>query len=262
MPTKTKDDSVPLRLGSLAIAAWGLVLVGGCRAIEIFLEAQSMTAAVGQAVLVEWGVSRVGVAWTEGAPRTIARRIAIGAATGLALAGVLLAVLSIRHAVSLVPTASVEVSVLVVGFLTAALSAWRDELLLHGLTLRVIDRSFSDVGKVLACGATSAGAALGRADDSPRTVFVAAILGVILGAFWVRDRGAWQPWALHTSLHFATRTLLAGGVVDGRIADGPWAGGSHGILGGTAAAIALAPLAVLALLWTARRSSPRSALVG
>jgi hypothetical protein len=115
---------------------------------------------------------------------------------------------------------------------------------------------------MVACGVTSAGAALGRADATARSVFSAALLGVIFGALWVRDRGAWQPWAAHAGFRFATATLLSGGVVHSRLAENDWAGGVVGMLGGTAAAVALAPLAAAALVWTGRRISPPSAPMG
>jgi hypothetical protein len=93
-------------------------------------------------------------------------------------------------------------------------------------------------------------------------VFVAALLGVVFGALWVHDGGAWRPWAAHAGFRFATGTLLSGGVVHSRLADNPWGGGAAGILGGTAAAVALAPVAVAALVWTARRISPPSTPIG
>lgn len=260
---KRAERAAPLT--SAAVVAWGLAMYAGARAIEVFLEAQSMATGVGQAMLVEWGSSRVGVAWTD--PRAtiatgvVARRAARGLALGLGLSGVLFAVLAATRAVALERVASVAPSVLAIGLAAAALSAWRDELLLHGVALRAAS-GVGAVGQVLACGATSAGAALGRGDATARSVFAAALLGVIFGALWVRDRGAWQPFAAHAAFRFSTGTLFAGGVVHGRVADGAWAGGSAGVLGGAAATIALAPFAVLAVAWAARGISPRSASVG
>jgi hypothetical protein len=253
---------------SIGAAAWGLVMFAGCRLIEIFLEAQSMAMAVGQVVLVEWGSARLGILWSAPDSETTglkaARRAALGAAFGLAASLVLFAVLAASHALSTQGVTNVEAAVLVLGFASAALGAWRDELLLHGVTLRALggpaEKDFAGaVGKILACGVTSAGAALGRSDATARTVFSAALLGVLFGALWLRDRGAWQPWAANTAFRFVTGTLLSGGLVHGRLADNAWAGGSAGMLGGTAATVALAPVAVLALGWTVRRMSPRPA---
>jgi hypothetical protein len=243
---------------NLRALAWGLVLFAGVRAIEIFLEAQSLAAAVGQAVLVEWGGSRLGIEWTAAdAPKSttaIVRRLTVGAAIGTGAALLLFGVLVASRGVVVAGVPHVEASVIAIGLATAALMAWRDELLFHGVVLRIFDGT--DAGalpRVLACGVTSAGAALGRSDASARSVFVAAVLGLVFGALWLRDRGAWQPCAAHAAFRFSTGTLLSGGVVHSQVAEGAWAGGSAGMLGGTAAAIALAPLAAVAVVWSARK---------
>jgi hypothetical protein len=264
---EAKSSEAPASASSVAVVVWGLAMYAGCRAIEILLEAQSMAAAVGQAVLVEWGSSRLGVVWSSppaaGEPPVtavrVARRAGVGAAVGLAAAATLFVVLLASRGIAVQSVTKIEPSIVGIGLLTAAVLAWRDELLLHGVTLRALEAvQVGPLGKVLACGMTSAGAALGRPDATPRTVFTAALLGAVFGALWVRDRGAWQPWATNTAFSFATGTILSGGFVQTRLADDAWAGGSAGILGGTAATIAFVPLAVLALGWAARRISPPS----
>lgn len=249
------------------VAVWGVALYAGTRGIELLLEAQSMAAGVGQALLAEWGSGRVGVEWSDPATKptsaVLARRAATGFVLGLGAAGFLVAVLALSRAVMFEPTDGVAPSLLLVGLVTAGLSAWRDELLLHGIAIRAVSSAGTGaLGQVLACGATSAGAALGQPDASARTVFVAALLGVVFGALWVRDRGAWQPVFAHAAFQFVTTTVLAGGVAHMRLARDSWAGGDAGLLGGTAAAVALAPLAIVALLVIARGLSPRSATVG
>ena len=186
----------------------------------------------------------------------------MGAAVGLGAALLVFITLLATRGVTFETVAKVELSILGIGLVTAALHAWRDELLLHGIAIRALGTSVSPLGRVLACGVTSAGAALGRSDASPRTVFVAALLGVVFGALWVHDRGAWKPWAAHVAFRWTIGTLLSGGIVHSSLADDAWAGGNAGWLGGTAAAVALTPLGVTALLWTARRISPRSAKGG
>ncbi len=268
MSTEPQDEQTKAQARGVRadVAAWGIALAAGCRAIEIFLEAQSLAAAVGQAVLVEWGSSRLGVGWSDPAVKTtsgaIARRAAVGAAAGLGAALLAFIVLLATGGVAVEAVAKVELSILGVGLLTAALHAWRDELLLHGIAIRALGTSVSPLGRVLACGVTSAGAALGRSDASPRTVFVAALLGLVFGALWVQDRGAWKAWAAHAGFRWAIGTLLSGGVVHSRLADDAWAGGTAGWLGGTAAVVALTPLGVTALLWAARGISPRSSKGG
>ena len=268
---KTDDEAKKARRPSLRIdvAAWGLALYSGARAIEIVLAAQSMAAAVGQAVLAEWGASRLGVTWSDPStsPTTAAlvRRGLVGAAIGIGTAALVLALLLATRALVIEPVPKIEASILGLGLLTAALQAWRDELIQHGVMLRALrDTSVSSAARVIACGATSAGAALGRSDATARTVFVATLLGVVFGALWVKDRGAWQPWAAHTAVRWTLGTLVSGGIIQARLADNAWSGASAGFLGGTAAAVALAPAAVLAVVWTARRriSPSHAARVG
>ncbi len=278
MSTDAKDDAKEERAAvesggvRLGVAAWGIALALGCRAIDIFLESQSLAGAVGQAVLVEWGAARVGVGWSDPKARTttgtIAKRALIGAAIGLSAAALLFATLAATRGVRFDRVENVELSILGIGLVTASLHAWRDELLLHGIALRALGTSVMPLARIVACGVTSAGAALGRSDATPRSVFVAALLGILFGTLWVNDRGAWKPWAAHASFRWAIGTLLSGGVVHSRLADDAWAGGTDGWLGGTAAAVALTPLAMTALLWSARsarsarRISPRSAKEG
>jgi membrane protease YdiL (CAAX protease family) len=235
----------------LGVAAGALALYVGCRIIEIVLEAQSLAAMVGQSVLVEFGAARLGVEWRSG---DVPGRATRGAAMGVVLAAVVFGILVATRSVLFV-AASAPASLLVLGLGSAVLVAWREELLLHGLTFRVVGDGLPPIGAVLACGATSAGAALGRPDATARTVVVAALLGILFGALWARDRGAWAPVAAHAAFRYATGTLLAGGVLGARLRDDAWAGGGHGLQGGTAAVVALAPLASLALVWVATRVS-------
>jgi len=242
----------------VSVAIWGLLMFGACRAIEIFLEAQSMAGAVGQAVLVEWGSSRLGVYWSEprrgkqGEPMTallIAKRAFKGFSVGLTCAVALFIVLLATRGATTEPVAKLEASVLIIGLATSAIFAWRDELLFHGIALRAIEGTTANpLMKVLACGATSAGAAIGRPDATAKSIVGAALFGVILGTLWVRDRGAWQAWAANTGFRYATGTLFSGGIIHSRLAANGWAGGDAGMFGGTAFTVALAPLAILSLV--------------
>lgn len=275
-PDKDKDDDEeskgPPR--GFAVGAYGLALFLTCRLLEIFLEAQATASAVGQAVLVEWASSRLGIAWTDPAREQtrveVARRAGLGVAAGAGAALVLVIVLAASHGASFESVANVALSVIVIGLITAGLHAWRDELLLHGIVLRALglfdpgDQSGRphDLLRVVACGATSAGAALGRSDANARSVVVAALLGMLFGALWVRDRGAWMPWGAHAAFRFTTDTLIAGGITQIRPAAGAWSGGDLGLFSGTAAVMALAPVALLAVAAIVRRISPDSARVG
>ena len=269
-----EDDEPKKPPHGMAVGVWGLVLFLGCRLLEIFLEAQATASAVGQAVLVEWGSSRLGVAWSDPAkeqtPARLVRRAGVGAGVGLAAALVLVALLALTHGALFEPVPAVAWSVLVIGFVTAGLHAWRDELLHHGVVLRALglfdkgDASGKphDLIRALACGVTSAGVALGRSGASAEGVIVAGLLGIVFGALWVRDRGAWMAWGAHTVFRFTLETLLAGGLTQIRLAADRWAGGDAGIFGGSAAVTALAPVALLAIALIVRRISPDPARVG
>jgi CAAX prenyl protease-like protein len=259
------------RRGPFHVVAWGLVIFAGIRSLELLLEAPSMMVVVGQAVLAEWGASRLDVSWSappdappatigpSGGRSVIAKRAALGAAFGLGAAAALFVVLLARHAI-LVERVHVEASTLALGLATASLHAMRDELLLHGVTLRALADTRTALPKVIACGATSAGAAMGVAGASVASVLAQALLGIGLGALWVQDRGAWRPWAAHAAWLFGTGTLLHGGIVESKIlstvAGHAEAAGESGLFGGSAAVVALLPFAVAAIAWAARRSSP------
>lgn len=258
----------------MAVGVYGLVLFLACRLLDIFLEAQATASAVGQAVLVEWASSRLGVVWTDSKTEqpkaVVARRIGIGMGVGLGAAIAIIVVLLGSHGASFESVAAIPLSMIVIGFITAGLHAWRDELLQHGVMLRALgfwdpgDASGRphDIFRVVACGVTSAGAALGRSDASARTVMVAALLGMLFGSLWVRDRGAWMPWGAHTAFRFTTDTLIAGGIAQIRLTAGGWSGGDSGLFSGTAAVVALLPVAVLGVVAIVRRISPDPARVG
>jgi len=231
---------------AMRVAAWGLAVYAGTRLSALLFESAAMPSAVAQAVLAEWGVGRLGVAWSD--PKApvptggaIVRRAAIGLAVGAVTGALVVAFLASTRAVLLEPVTP-QVSPFAVAFVTAGLYAMRDELLLHGLALRVLVSVESTWPKVLACGLTSAAAALGDPSASPRAVVVQALLGIVFGALWVRDRGAWPAWGAHTAWLFTTSALMQGGFFEARVASSSWGGGSAGPLGGTAAIVALLPI--------------------
>src|SRR5262245_65685855 len=112
----------------------------------MLLESQSMAASVAQALAAEWGAGRVGVVWSDAhapAPSAsaIGKRAAIGAALGTGAALVLGVLLyATRGALFERPGRpdGTPWSGLAVGFVTAGLTSMRDELLLHGIALRVV----------------------------------------------------------------------------------------------------------------------------
>jgi hypothetical protein len=245
------------------VVAWGLAVYAATKIAALLLETASMPAAVAQAVVAEWGVGRIGVAWsdpTQPLPtwQAIARRAGLGIAVGLVAAGVVVGFLATTHAVVLTRSQPATSGV-IVALITAGLYAMRDELLLHGVVMRSLVTVDSPIAKVLACGVTSAAAAYGELGGSPRAIVVQGLLGIVFGALWVRDRGAWPAWGAHTAWLFGTSALMQGGVFEARVASGSWGGADIGPLGGTAAVVALLPLAVGALAGTAARvNQPKS----
>ena len=249
----------PARQGrgpSLAIAGLGVALAIGVRLAVLVLSAQAMAALVAQVVLVEWGTARAGVVWSAVPASTTAilRRALPASAIGLGLAASIVLLGAVTNGVDLERVPSVSVSLLALGLVNAVLVAWRDELLLHGLAIRALGDASPPLARILACAATSAAAAVGKGDTSPRAVVVAALLGAILGALWVRDRGAWQPFAAHVAFRFAAGPLLAGGIVQMRVAATTWGGADAGLLGGTLAVVALLPFASAAVVLAGTKS--------
>lgn len=250
------------------VAGWGIAIYGGTRVAALLLETASMPAAVAQAVVAEWGVGRVGVAWSDPtAPvpdaRSIARRAGLGVVVGIVAAVVVVGFLATTRAVIL-ERSDPAISAVVVALVTAGLYAMRDELLLHGLVLRTMVTVDAPIVKVLACGVTSAAAAYGQIGASaPRAIAVQGLLGMVFGALWVRDRGAWPAWGAHTAWLFTTSALMQGGIFEARVAATSWGGADAGPLGGMAALVALVPLAMGALAGSARPArrdqSPRTA---
>jgi hypothetical protein len=241
------------------VVGWGIAIFAGTRLAALLLETASLPAAVAQAVIAEWGAGRLGVSWTD--PTTplptmsmIGRRAGIGAAVGIVTAAVVVGFLATTGAV-LLERAHPSASAIVIALVTAGLYAMRDELLLHGLTLRALVSVEQPIAKVLACGVTSAAAAYGElGGSSPRAIVAQGFLGIVFGALWVRDRGAWPAWGAHTAWLFTTGALMQGGIFEARVASTSWGGGDIGPLGGTAALIALLPIAAGALVGTARSS--------
>ena len=188
-------------------------------------------------------------------PRTtpIARRAALGAASASAAA--LLAVRAparVARRDVIQSVSSVEVSVLAIGLVDRGASS-------PGATSSSSTASRSGRSirwrrpernararclRVLACGVTSAGAALGRSDASrAHRRRCARSLGIVFGALWVRDRGAWQPWAAHTRRSASGRRRCSPEASSKPPRRQRLGGRNAGWLGGRPRRVALAPVA-------------------
>lgn len=253
-----KAGSTPLVLptpDAWKVAAWGLVTYAGTRVAALLLESASMAAAVAAAVIAEWGAGRLGVSWSdpeEPSPPAAAmvKRALAGAAIGAGVAGSTSIFLANTRALELARTAPSGAAI-AIGLVIAGLISMRDELLLHGVLLRATIGVRAALPRVVACAITSGAAAYGDGATA-RGVAVQAMLGLVLGALWVRDRGAWLAWGASTAWLFATGMLLSGGVFDAHVARTSWGGGDAGPLAGSAAVVALLPFATGTLVWAAR----------
>ncbi len=236
---------------AVAAAAWGLALYAGVRVVGAMLDSMSMAALVAQVFVTEWALGRLGVAWSDPSAALptgsqLARRAGKGVVIGAALALLVIAVLRATNAI-LLERANVSLAVLVLGLLTSTLVALRDELLFHGLTLRVLVSVEAKLPRALACGVVSAAAALGEPTTTASSAIVQFLFGTVLGVLWLEDRGAWLPWTAHASFLFCTQTLLRGGLFEAKTLASGWASGSGGAFGGVAALVAMAPAALFAL---------------
>jgi hypothetical protein len=247
-------------------AAWGLAIYTATRLIGLVAASTSMAAAVAQAVAAEYGAGRLGVAWSDPlqplpTAGQMTRRASIGAAFGAGAAAVLVIVAWATRAAIFEKVESTSWSLIAVGLVTAGLTAMRDELLLHGVTLRALDSVESPIARALACGVTSAAASLGGPSTTPRLAGAQFLLGTAFGTLWLRDRGAWMPWGAHLAFLFVTGTVLGSAALGMKNAVNAWGGADAGVLGGTVALVALAPIAFAALARVRglpQRNSPES----
>ncbi len=255
-------DEEPASRGPVYHAAWGLGVYAVTKLAAALISSASMAAIVAQAVLAEWGLGRIGVTWSDPndpvpSNGVIARRALTGAAIGVGLSALVLGLLFVTKG-AIFGRGDAPLALLAIGLLSSGFAAMRDELLLRGLVLRVVDPIATRAPKLVACAVTGAAAAASEPGANVRTIAVGMLLGVVFGALWLRDRGAWLPWGAHAALTFVTGTLARGGVLDARVAQSAWGGGDAGVLGGAAAVAALAPAALIALYWASKRPNVAS----
>ena len=245
----SRAESRAATKASVRVAAWGTAIYLGARIFAVVLEKNSLPAAVVQAVLAEWGCGRLGVAWSDPTaplpePKAIGKRAGIGAGFGL-LAGVVVVAFLLTTRAILLDRVSPTWQSVGLALFGAGAFALRDELILHGLVLRALVSVESPIAKVLACGLTSAAAAYGELGaGAGSAIVVQGLLGIIFGALWVRDRGAWPAWGAHAAWLFMTDFLMRGGLFEAHNAGTAWGGAEWGPLGGHAAVVALLPLAI------------------
>lgn len=233
------------------VAAAGLFFHACGLLAAAMLASYGLAAVIAQAVIAEWGVSRLGVRWTpESASATstttaarVGRGLALGAGAAVLTTGVLLATGAGRfERGGLVPTT------LAVGALSATATAVWHELFYRGLVLRITDKVKNIYLRLAATGLASAAATAAMPGATPMEMLVAGLLGALMGGLWLHDRGAVLACAAHAGWLFATRSVFRGGVFElagtttllGGDGAGPFAGGAAaGVLAALLLAFAL-----------------------
>ncbi|HRH01117.1 MAG TPA: hypothetical protein PLR99_32985, partial [Polyangiaceae bacterium] len=259
-PRKEPDlDAAPMTPGNAArVAAAGLFFHACGLLAAALLASYGLAAMIAQAVIAEWGVSRLGVRWTaEGAaPSTPspmargARGVALGAgAAALTTAALLATGAGHFERGGLVPTT------LAVGALSAGATAVWHELYYRGLVLRVTEKIKQPYFRLLAAGLAEAAAAAAMPGATTLEVVVAGLFGALMAALWLQDRGAVLACAAHAGWLFTTRSVLRGGVFE--LAGTPTLLGGNGAgpFAGLAAAGVLAASLVALLVARARQPS-------
>jgi len=224
----TDPTAAPTLRDASKVVAWGLVFWGAAQfAVAVFARNATALVAV-QAVLAEWGAGRIGIAWSDPlAPmpswKDLGRRAGKGAGLGAAAAvAVVVVAMATRGAAR---TAGVPGGgLLAVGLVIALLGAVRDELLLRGVVLRATRGLLPAWAALLACGGAAAAARFGIEGTLGMALAVEALRGMVLGAIWVRDRGAWMAVGANAAWTWTLGSVMRGGLVDVRFATEPDAG--------------------------------------
>jgi hypothetical protein len=234
------------------VALGALMLTTAASLAGWLLGAPSLEATAVQAAMTEWGGSRLGVPWSrkadEATPR-VARRALRGVVLGLAAAGAVYGLGTYTGAIVAIFPTITGWMILVKALGDALVGAVRDEMLLHGLVVRVVDpppdRPSARLAAIAACALASAAWALGEAGDHGvpllRLVFE-GLGGASYGALWLLDGGAWLPVSAHAAYRFATRGAtfaVAASTAWGGGPGGPFAGGCSVAVAGAIAAVAL-----------------------
>lgn len=245
---------------AVRVGALGGVLYGAVSLLGAVLATMPLAALVAQTVATEWGMGKLGLAWSnplepERETKEIAARVAKGALIGMAPAAIVLEWLHLTHTCDIFP-ASFGVTSLLLGLLSAALGSVRDQILLVGLTRRVLAHADAAWPKVLAGGALFAARAYG-AEATPFEIAATFALGALGAALWQRDRAAYAAVGMNLGWLFTTETLFHGTLLEVRTLPSALSGGDAGMGHGLAAAAVLGLCAAGALFAPARGAAPR-----
>lgn len=188
----TAKDERALATSTARVALFGTLVYAAVRFAGTYLDQYAIAAAVVQMVIAEWGVGRLGVAWSDPlAPLPTSSRVALralrGAGMGLTAAAIVLGVSLATGAAHLAPNTPSGI-VAVVDFVIPAFLAARDELLLRGLVLRVLPATAAVPIKLGACALASVAVAWGEGGATAPILVGALFGGLAYGALWLRDR--------------------------------------------------------------------------
>ncbi|WP_437607086.1 hypothetical protein WMF20_40350 [Sorangium sp. So ce834] len=249
------------RLVELALgAAWLVGLAAALQIVSALLSSSPLAAALAGAVVADLVASRAGVQWIDplepegpGRRARLARRVGLGAALGA------LAVLLTLGVSALLGWATVDAGAPSASFgfavARAVALAARDELLLTGIPFATAARAGISSRYAIAFSALAHGAALGLAPGATASSFaLAAALGALAAALFLRCRGAFAPVAAHASFTALAGAGLRGSLLDVTWVDGALAAGARAF--GRPAWLAAAALAVLAA-FVLRAGAPR-----
>jgi hypothetical protein len=248
-PAEPDPIAAPTVREAWKVAGWGLAFWGGAQLAVAVLSRNPTALVAVQAVLAEWGAGRVGIAWSDPlAPvptwKGLGRRAGVGVAMGAAAAGAVVLVALATGGAAAAKGRPV-IGLLGVGLVVAALGAVRDELLLRGVVLRATRALLPAWAALLACGAAAAAARFGSDGTVGMALLVEGLRGVVLGAIWVRDRGAWMAVGANAAWKWGLDSVVRGGLVDVRFATDADAG--------IPALLVLAAGAGAACFWALRR---------
>ena len=237
------------------VGALGGVLYGAVALLGAVLGNMPLAALVSQTVATEWGMGKLGLAWSnplerEPTAKDIASRLGKGALIGMAPAAVVLEWLHLTHTCDLFP-ASFSVTSLLLGLLSAALTSVRDQILLVGLGRRVLIHLDSALPRMLAGGALFAARSYGAGGAAPAEVAASFCLGAFGAAIWQRDGSAYAAVGMNLAWLFTTETLFHGAFVEVRTLPSLLSGGDAGMGHGLAATVVLGACALAG--WLAPR---------
>lgn len=202
------------------VVGWGLVFWAGVQLAAAIFSRNATAAVAVQAALAEWGAGLVAITWSDpGAPlpswSAIGARAGRGAAIGFVAAALVVGVALVARAATLASSPP-SVGLLAVGLIVAVLAAVRDELLLRGVVLRATRGALPAWGALLVCGAAAAAARFGVEGALGLVLAGEAIKGAVLGALWLKDRGAWMAVAANTAWTWTIGSVVGGGLLDVR----------------------------------------------